>query len=245
MRTYLTKVAKAWGSRISGWVLALIGLASLFATALVTKFDADPSLLNAVLFLTAGVSFLCCAWLWIRAHYAVWDETHKELEAVRKKHERPTVDLRFDEEKQEFTLVNSGGDAFQVNVIFASMGCHIELNAAPISKLAAHSTVPVTFVIATPNYEPKEGTTTYLLATRDRNELMQMCEVIFERVPSVSKTETFMIRYQDEDAVDYESECQIVYDPDGRHATVTLLRAQRSKPIVPLPFHAGGLYDVR
>jgi hypothetical protein len=74
---------------------------------------------------------------------------------------------------------------------------------------------------------------------------MQMCEVIFERVPSVSKTETFMIRYQDEDAVDYESECQIVYDPDGRHATVTLLRAQRSKPIVPLPFHAGGLYDVR
>jgi hypothetical protein len=72
---------------------------------------------------------------------------------------------------------------------------------------------------------------------------MQMREVIFERVPSANMTETFMIRYQDEDAADYESECQIVYDPDGGHASVAMLRAQRSKPIGPLPSRAGGLYE--
>jgi hypothetical protein len=229
--TYIRKVAKVWGGRISGWVLAVIGLGSLFSTALVTRFSADPALPNDVLYGTAFVSFLCCAWLWIRAHYDVWIATDTELQTLRKKHERPELELRFDEAEQRFIVVNNGGDAYKVCVIFMSLGCHINLTEKVIPKLSASSKYPVSFVIATPSIEGSK-TTHYELASRDRNELLQMCEVIFDRVPHETSTENFFIRYEDVDAVEYETECQIAYDQETRRATVSFVRSQRYKPFV-------------
>ena len=96
-----------------------------------------------------------------------WFDIYEELEIERRKHQRPIVALTFDSQQQQFILVNSGGDASQVNVLFFSMVCHIELNGAPIPKLADQASLLVTFVISTPQYDPKEGTTSYLLAGRD------------------------------------------------------------------------------
>jgi hypothetical protein len=235
-----------WGSRISGWVLALIGLVSLFATAGVTsQLKADPTFLNKILYGTAGVSLLSCAWLWVRAHYDVWIGTESELQALRQKHNDPRVTLDYDHGKDTFVLANDGGDAFKIRLFFGWSECKIHLSDGPLPQLPAGETKEVRLDICSLQFDKTTEITSLWSTTYGLNQRRQLCEVGFVRDRSQrSNPETIMIWFEDNHSEPYETECKMEYYPDTGNTTFTAVRTQRTKPIVPLPYRVGGSYDL-
>lgn len=174
-------------------------------------------------------SFSAAAILLVVAMFLAWLRVYNDLEALRRKHEQPEIELRYDDGQQTFVLRNNGGDAHKVRVLFRQHPNYHLAILNEIPKLSANSFIKVGVVVKTAR---KEGNK---LLWDDPppgpSKLLQMCGVIFGQPDCSSTTsETIRVRYQDYDADEYESECRLNFNETTGAADMALVRSQRYKP---------------